>query len=218
MANLAALARLPVAVVADILDGLGHRDQVMAPRIRPLFDAAHVAGRARTVRVERTAEVPERREDRYRLQLRAIESLGAGDVLVTSPIDVSFWGELLSTAARAQGSPGIVVDGYVRDVDAIVAMGFGTFCAGVHAADALGRCEVVEIGGRIAAGDVAVDDGDLVLGDRDGVVVLPAAVAPEAIARAGEKLRGENVVRAELEGGVGVTEAFLRHGSSEPWR
>jgi 4-hydroxy-4-methyl-2-oxoglutarate aldolase len=206
------LERLPAAVVADVLDGLGHRDQVMAPRVRPLWDAARVAGRARTVRVERTASVPERREDRYRLQLQAIEGLGAGDVLVTSPIAVCFWGELLSTAARARGSPGIVVDGYVRDVDAIAAMGFATFCTGVHAADALGRCEVVEIGGRIAAGEVAVDDGDLVLGDRDGVVVLPAAVAPQAIAEAEEKLRGENVVRAELEAGVGVTEAFLRHG------
>jgi 4-hydroxy-4-methyl-2-oxoglutarate aldolase len=209
---LAALARLPVAVVADILDGLGYRDQVMAPRVRPLFDAARVAGRARTVRVERATEVPERREDRYRLQLRAIDGLGAGDVLVTSPIDVSFWGELLSTAARAKGSPGIVVDGYVRDVDAIVGMGFATFCTGVHAADALGRCEVVELGRRISAGDVHVDDGDLVLGDRDGVVVLPAAVAGEAIAAAEEKLSGENVVRAELEAGVGVTDAFLRHG------
>jgi 4-hydroxy-4-methyl-2-oxoglutarate aldolase len=209
---LARLDGLAVAVVADILDALGHRDQVMAPRVRPLFAGARLAGRARTVRVEPVDHVPERREDRYRRQLEAIEGLQPGDVLVTSAIAVAFWGELLSTAARQKRSPGIVIDGFARDVEAVEAMGFPTFCAGVHAADALGRCEVVEIGGRIVSGDVDVDDGDLVLADRDGVVVLPAAVAAETIAGAEEKLGGEHVVRARLEEGMGVTEAFLTYG------
>jgi 4-hydroxy-4-methyl-2-oxoglutarate aldolase len=209
---LAHLGPLPVAVVADVLDALGHRDQVMAPRVRPLFDGARLAGRARTVRVAPADVVPERREDRYRLQLEAIERLGPGDVLVTSRVDACFWGELLSTASRAKGSPGIVVDGWVRDVEAVVAMGFATFCTGVHAADALGRCEVVELGATIASGDVAVDDGDVVLGGRDGVVVVPAGVAGEAIAAAEEKLRGEGVVRARLEEGMPVTDAFLTYG------
>jgi 4-hydroxy-4-methyl-2-oxoglutarate aldolase len=208
----ARLEQVHVPVVADVLDALGHRDQVMAARVRPLFETARVAGRVRTVRVERVDHVPERLEDRYRLQLEAIEGLRDGDVLVTSAIDVSFWGELLSTAARAKGSPGIVVDGYVRDVEAIAAMAFPTFCTGVHAADALGRCEVVEIGGTIVSGDVTVRDGDLVLGDRDGVVAVPAAVAEAAVAAAEEKLSGETTVRAALEDGMGVTEAFLTYG------
>jgi regulator of RNase E activity RraA len=82
----------------------------------------------------------------------------------------------------------------------------------VHAADALGRCEVVEIGSHVESGEVAVKDGDLVLGDRDGVVVVPAAVAAKALAGAEDKLSGESVVKARLEEGMGVTEAFLRYG------
>ena len=206
------LEGLPVAVVADVLDGLGHREQTMAPRVRPLFESARVAGRARTVQVEATTLVPARREDRYRLQLAAIEGLTEGDVLVTSRTEVSFWGELLSTAARARGSPGIVVDGYVRDVAAVEAMGFPAFCTGVHAADALGRCEVVSIGERIVSGDVVVEDGDLVAGDRDGVVVVPSAAAEEALAAAEEKLSGESVVKARLEEGMSVTEVFMTYG------
>jgi 4-hydroxy-4-methyl-2-oxoglutarate aldolase len=206
------LERLNVAVVADILDTLGHREQVMAPRVRPLFEDARLAGRARTVLVARTDRIPDRRDERYRLQLQAIEGLQPGDVIVTSPIDVSFWGELMSTAARAKRSPGIVVDGYVRDVEALVAMRFPTFCAGVHAADSLGRCEVVEIGGAIVSGEVTVHDGDLVHAGRDGVVIVPAAAAEQTIAAAEEKLSGENVVKARLEEGLGITEAFLTYG------
>lgn len=206
------LDRLQVTVVADVLDALGHRAQVMASRVRPLFPQARVAGRARTVLVERSDRIPGRREDRYRMQIEAIESLHAGDVIVTSPVDVSFWGELMSTAARARQSQGIVVDGYVRDVSAIVAMRFATFCAGVHAADALGRCEVTEIGATIVSGEVTVHDGDLVLGDRDGVVVVPAAVAEDAITGAEEKLSGETTVKARLQEGMGLREAFLKYG------
>ena len=206
------LEGLPVAVLADVLDGLGRRQQAMASRVRPLFESARVAGRARTVQVEPTTVIPARREDRYRLQLEAIEGLGPGDVLVTSRIEVAFWGELLSRAARARGSHGIVVDGYVRDVAAVEGTGFPTFCSGVHAADALGRCEVVSIGERIVSGDVVVEDGDLVAGDRDGVVVVPSAVAAEALAAAEEKLSGEDVVKARLEEGMSVTEAFMTYG------
>lgn len=206
------LNRLRITVVADVLDGLGHREQVMAPRVRPLFPEARVAGRARTVLVERTHHIPDRREDRYRLQLEAIEGLAPGDVIVTSPIDVSFWGELMSTAARTKGSPGIVVDGYVRDADEIAAMPFPTFCTGVHAADALGRCEVARIAGSIVSGEVTVHDGDLVLGDRDGVVVVPAAVALQTLTGAEEKLTGETTVKTRLEEGMGIREAFLKYG------
>lgn len=206
------LGRLRVTVVADVLDGLGYREQVMAPRVRPLFLEAHVAGRARTVLVRRSDEIPDRREDRYRLQLDAIEGLAPGDVIVSSPIDVSFWGELMSTAARALRSPGVVVDGYVRDAGEIAAMGFATFCTGVHAADALGRCEVTEIGDTIVSGEVTVHDGDLLLGDRDGVVVVPAAVAEETLSGAEEKLRGETTVKTRLEEGMGIREAFLKYG------
>jgi regulator of RNase E activity RraA len=200
------------AVVSDILDQLGHRDQVMAPRIRPIYPEAKVVGRARTVRTVPVPGMPERAEDNYRMQLEAIEALGAGDVMVTSQMTTCFWGELLSLASARRGAHGIVIDGYTRDTKGIIALGFPTFAAGIHTADALGRVEVVEYGGEITSGDVTVRDGDLIIADFDGVVVVPAAIVEQVVTLAEEKANGENVVRARLDEGMSPSEAYRTYG------
>jgi regulator of RNase E activity RraA len=203
------LGRLYTAVVSDELDRLGRRAQVMEPGIRPLYPEARLAGYALTVHAVPAYTLP---EEPYKLELAAVDALQPGDVMVVSTIDASFWGELLSTAARCRGARGIVVDGYTRDCQAIMAMGFPTFVRGIHMADSLGRLEVLAYNVPIRSGGVPVDPGDLVLADYDGVVVLPADCASEAIARAEEKVRGENLVRQHLQEGMPVTEAFRRFG------
>jgi regulator of RNase E activity RraA len=200
------------AVVSDMLDAIGYRSQVMAPRVRPLFPEARVVGKAATVRALPVDEIPDAREDQYKLHLEAIEALEPDEVMVTSQIEVCFWGELLSIAARNQGAVGTVIDGYTRDVEGIESLGFPVFCTGVSAADALGRSDVVEYGGPIVSGDVTVNAGDLVIGDRDGVVVVPLEVANDVVTRAEEKVNGENLVRKKLEDGMSVTEVFHRYG------
>jgi 4-hydroxy-4-methyl-2-oxoglutarate aldolase len=200
------------AVVSDILDELGYREQVMAPRIRPLFPEARLVGRARTVLALPVEARPDSSADNYRKQIEAIESLGPEDVMVVSKIEVCFWGELLSLASRSRGARGIVIDGYTRDIDGIVELGFPTFVSGIHAADALGRIEVVEYGCQIDAGDVVVNDGDLVLGASDGVVVIPSDIAEQVVQLAGEKVRGEDTVRVKLGEGMSVSEAYSRYG------
>lgn len=208
----ARLDKLFPAVVSDMLDTLGYRQQVMAPRMRPLYASARVVGSVATVRALPVEVVPEAREDQYRLHLEAIEALTPGQVLVTSPIEACFWGELMSIAARNRGCTGVVIDGYTRDVSGIEALDFPVFCTGVSAADALGRSHVVEYGGPIEAGGVRMSQGDLVIGDTDGVVVVPSEVAEEVIAKAEEKVNGENLVRRKLEEGMSVTEVFLTYG------
>jgi regulator of RNase E activity RraA len=200
------------AVVSDMLDAIGYRSQVMAPRIRPLYPEARVVGVAATVKALPVDEIPDAQEDQYKLHLASIEALRPDDVMVTSQIEVCFWGELMSIAARNRGSVGIVIDGYTRDVSGIEELSYPTFCTGVSAADALGRSEVVSYGEPIVSGDVEVRSGDLVIGDTDGVVVIPHEVADDVVTRAEEKVRGENLVRRKLEEGMGVTEAFLRYG------
>ena len=200
------------AVVSDILDQLGHRDQVMAARLRPLYPEARVVGYARTVLATPSAEIPDRKEDRYKMELAAIESLTDGEVMVVSTIEHCFWGELLSIAARRRGARGIVIDGYTRDVSGITDLRFPTFVTGIHAADALGRVNVVEFGGEILSGGVQVRHGDLVIGDFDGVTVIPAEIAEEVISLAEEKVSGEDIVRVKLEEGMSVSEAFHRYG------
>src|SRR5260370_41008112 len=93
--------------------------------------------------------------------------------MVVSHIDGSFWGELLSTAARYRGARGIVVDGYTRDSLAIIRMGFPTFVRGIHIADSLGRLEVAAYDVPVVCGGGRGSPGCLVVGDFDGGVGVP---------------------------------------------
>lgn len=204
------LERLYTAVVCDILDSLGYRQQAMHSRIRPLWPEARCAGFALTVQA-----VPAREQDPprpYAGELAAVDALQDGDVLVVSSCQWSFWGELLSTAARYRGCRGVVLDGPTRDSRAIRAMSFPVFHVGCHPADSRGRVDVVAHNVPITCGEVLVYPGDLVLADHDGVVVVPQGVAEEVLRRAEEKVSGENLVRQALANGMSATEAFARYG------
>jgi 4-hydroxy-4-methyl-2-oxoglutarate aldolase len=206
------LERLHPAVVADCLDRLGARSQVLDPRIRPLSADAKLAGFAATVRCVEVDAVPANRDDWYRGELQAVDALRPGDVMVVSTCRGSYWGELLATASRHRGARGIVLDAYTRDTLALIELGFPTFAAGIHCADSLGRIDVDAVGVPIVCGGVQVAPGDLVLGDHDGVVVVPAALAEETLARAEEKVAGENLVRERLAAGMPVSDAFREYG------
>jgi 4-hydroxy-4-methyl-2-oxoglutarate aldolase len=206
------LERLYPAVVADCLDRLGVRTQVLEPHIRPLYTDAKVAGYAATVHCVDVEAVPEDRADWYRGEMSAVDSLQPGDVMVVSTCRGSYWGELLATASRYRGARGLVADAYTRDTLALTEMRFPTFAAGIHCADSLGRIDVDAVGVPISCGGVEVSPGDLVLGDNDGVVVIPSQLGAEVIALAEEKVSGEDVVRAKLAEGMPVSEAFRMYG------
>ncbi|HZR93371.1 MAG TPA: RraA family protein [Gaiellaceae bacterium] len=206
------LERLFTAVVSDCLDAIGIRSNVLQPHVRPLFPEARTAGFAATARCVEVDRVPEREEDLYRGLLETVDRLRAGDVLVVSRSRAAVWGELLATAAAYRGARGVVADAYARDTRALIEMRFPVFVAGISCQDALGRVEVEEIGVPVECGGVRVEPGDLVLADHDGVVVVPAGVAPEVVARAEEKASGESLVRRRLAAGMSVAEAFRTYG------
>jgi regulator of RNase E activity RraA len=212
LALIARLERLHPAVVSDCLDRLGHRAQVMEPHIRPLSREMKVAGYASTVHCIEVDSVPPAREDWYRGELGAVDALQPGDVMVVSTCRGSYWGELLATASRYRGARGVVADAYTRDTLALMELDFPTFAAGIHCADSLGRIDVDEVGTRIVCGGVEVGPGDLVLGDHDGIVVIPAELGAEVVELAEEKLAGENLVRDKLAEGMPVSEAFRTYG------
>ena len=132
--------------------------------------------------------------------------------MVVSTCRGSYWGELLATASRYRGARGLVADAYTRDTLALMEMRFPTFSAGIHCADSLGGIDVDAVGVPITCGGVEVSPGDLVLGDNDGVVVIPASLATEVIGLAEEKLSGEDLVRAKLAEGMPVSEGFRTYG------
>jgi 4-hydroxy-4-methyl-2-oxoglutarate aldolase len=211
--NLDRLGALQAALVSDCLDRMGIRGNAMASRIRPLFPSAKVAGYAMTVHAIAVDEIPGDRDEWYRGELQAVDALQPGDVMVVSTCpEGPFWGELLTTAARIRGARGIVLDAATRDTEQIIEMGFPTFTASINPLDSLGRMDVDVVGEPIECGGVTVHTGDLVLGDNDGVVVVPAAAAEEVLRRAEERSAGEDVVRRKLAEGMDPLEAFRRYG------
>jgi regulator of RNase E activity RraA len=208
----ARLARVHTALVSDVLDALGRRTRAMDFRIRALGRTRQVVGRAFTlasVPIEEPEEIP------YEKLLAAYRSMSPGDVVVIATngeLGSGVWGELLSTAARARGATGAVTDGLTRDLEQIDAMGFPVFARGTSPTDSAGRQAVQSFGEPIVCGGVEVHPGDVVFGDTGGVVVIPAALADEAVRLAEEKHRGEDRVRAELERGDDPAEVFARYG------
>jgi 4-hydroxy-4-methyl-2-oxoglutarate aldolase len=208
----AARELLTSAVVADVLDGLGHRHSALPPAIRPLRPEWKLLGRARTLSTLPVAIEPEKP---YAIELECIDALGPGDVLVATTNGdhgSALWGELLSTAARAHGAVGAVIDGLTRDAARILAMDFPVFASGFSPLDSKGRLDGICHGVPVRIGPCLVHPGDWVIGDIDGVVVIPAAVAETAFARALEKVSGENRVREELARGRSVREVFAEYG------
>ena len=212
MALLERLERLYVAVVSDCLDAVGVRANLLAPHVRSLYPGAVVAGYALTVHAVQVDTVPCERERWYAGELAAVDSQQPGDVLVVSSCEGSFWGELLATASRYRGARGLVGDCYTRDTAALVAMRSPTFVAGSLAYDSLGRIDVAAVGVPIECAGVTVHPGDLVLGDDDGVAIVPCGVAAEVVRLAEEKVASENVVRDRLADGMPVAEAFRTYG------
>jgi regulator of RNase E activity RraA len=147
--------------------------------------------------------------------MAAIDTMQAGDVLVVDAgnhLNCAFWGELLSTACIAKGVRGAVMSTCTRDLWALEKLNFPVFAIGVTPADSKGRIDVTTIGQTITINGVKIKSGDYLLGDSDGVVIIPAEALGETLRLAQEKVAGENTVRADLENGMPVTEAFVKHG------
>lgn len=203
---------LTTALVADILDAMGHRAQVMYHQVAALERGATVAGHAFPMRA---AVVYTKQDAHYDALFDSYDHMRPGHVIVIATNgddNAGIWGELLSIGAMARGVTGAVIDGLTRDPEEIAALGFPCFARGASPMDSDGRLDIVAFDVAVRCGGVLVEPRDLVLGDRMGVVSIPAAIAEEVIARGEEKRQGEGQVRADLEAGVTVRDVFARYG------
>jgi 4-hydroxy-4-methyl-2-oxoglutarate aldolase len=207
------LARdLYTGVICDVLDSLGFPSQAMEADIRPVLPHVTLVGRARTAL---SVDVYEVLENCYEKEIAWVDALQPGDVAVgctNRSTRTGLWGELLSTASKARGARGAVMDGYLRDARRIMDMGFPVFAAGMRPVDSRGRSVVLDYDVPVICAGVRVRNGDIVFGDIDGVVIIPQEVAEEAVTRALEKARREDQSRAELQGGAYLRDVFARYG------
>jgi 4-hydroxy-4-methyl-2-oxoglutarate aldolase len=213
--QLSDLREFSAPILSDVMDSLGLRQQAMKPFVRPLDEQSLLVGRARTglympVYSVRPGENP------YEVEIALVDDLKPGDVAVLAcggPTErIAPWGELLSTACVARGAAGCVTDGLVRDVRQIKAMGFAVFHGGVGPLDTRGRARMMERDIPVECAGVHVRTGDFVLGDADGVVVIPQERAAEVIAKAREKALGEDHTRDELRKGALLGDVFRKFG------
>jgi 4-hydroxy-4-methyl-2-oxoglutarate aldolase len=205
-------AHLYTAAVSDALDRLGFRQQALGHDIRPLDESVVLAGRAKTVAWAPMFHVPERPYDR---EIAAVDSLRPGEVFVMAvgrSEQIVPWGELLSTATVARGGRGAVLDGFIRDSKRIRQMGLPVFCTGRRPLDSCGRGIVVDFDVPIAIDGVLCSPGDLVLGDSDGVIIIPRSVENDVLAQAWQKANSEDTVREALASGTSLGEVFRLHG------
>ena len=206
--------RIPTAVLSDTLDSLDLRNQAMRPHIRPLDLSIDMAGRARTGLYMPVFHV-DPAINPYEREIELIDGLQADEVVVLACGDsgrIAPWGELLTTACLARKAAGCVTDGLVRDIRQIAQMRFPVFHGGVGPLDSKGRGKVMEIEVPVMCAGVLVRPQDLVVGDADGVVVIPQEVEEKVVALAIEKVSGENDTREALRAGESLASVFQRFG------
>jgi regulator of RNase E activity RraA len=200
------------AVLADVMDAMGYRQQAVDNSVVGLDRTWRLFGKARTLAMKPVDRVP---DEPYQLEMKAIDHLQPGDVLVIAMAgcpQCAVWGELLSTACKARGAVGALMDGPTRDAEKILALGFPTFAAGTSPLDSKGRIDGSSWDEPVKIGNVGCKPGDFVYGDSDGVVVIPFEIAPAVLEAALAKVSGENMVRAELAAGRPVSEVFKTYG------
>jgi len=198
--------------VSDILDHLGLRHQALPHSIMPLTLDMVVAGPAFTGQGYPVDDV---KNDDSETRIRMLESIKPGTVSVWSSaghFGSAHWGEIMSNAARERGCTGAVVDGGLRDTRFVLQMGFPVFCRFRCSASSIGRWEIKEWMIPIRIGETTIHPDDFVLGDCDGVVVIPKALAVEVLLKTEETVKRENDMRADLEKGITVSEVYRKHG------
>lgn len=200
------------AVVCDALDAEGLTHQSPRVPLRPLTTDGVLIGRCKTTL---WADMAHRDPRPYELELKAVDSCQPDDVIIAAAsgsLRSGIWGELLSTAARNSGCIGVIVDGAVRDVRQMRAMGFACYARETIIYDSKDRQRVIDFDVPVEIDGVRFCPGDLVIADADGVVVVPREVEAVIVRRAWEKVHAENQVRDAIKAGMKATTAFETFG------
>jgi 4-hydroxy-4-methyl-2-oxoglutarate aldolase len=206
------LERTYTGVVHDVMRAMGLCNFTLPPEIRPLLADQTLAGVVATVsgKVDRAADPHETLLGWTGLLSKA----KAGTVLICQPNDstVAHMGELSAETLKRKGVRGYVADGGCRDVDFILRLGFPVWCRYFTPRDIVGYWLPDSFDQPIRIGDVTVNPGDLALGDRDGMVILPQERAEAIVAAAETAIGTENLVRKAILAGTDPQEAYRKYG------
>ena len=196
----------------DVLRMMGHERIALPPAIKAIAPGTRLAGPVWTV-----AGHVDRTKSRHECLLgwcTLLAKAPSGHVVVCQPHnhEIALMGELSAQTLKTRGVLGYVVDGGSRDTDLVLEHGFPVFCAFLTPTDIVERWIPNAFGEPVTIGEVTVRTGDYLLGDRDGVVIIPGDVAPEAITRTEEVMATESEMRSALLAGMDPVDAYNRFG------
>lgn len=198
-------------VIGDVLDVLGYWHQFLPQAIQPLHHDMRLVGRALPVQI---ADAWGRQEHPFGKMTDALDSILPYEIYLAAggSQNCAAWGEIMTAAARMRKGAGAIIDGFHRDTSRVLEQDWPVFSRGRYAQDSAVRAKVVDFRCPIEIGNVQVSPGDLIVGDLDGIVVIPSNVEDEVIAMAVEKATGEKQVRKAIESGMSSTEALHEYG------
>ena len=202
------LEKLSTTNLSDALDKIGLRGAVIG--IRPLFGMPRIVGRAVTIKITAAGLMKSKRH----LGVDAIASASPGDVIaIDNRGDVynNCWGEILSCAAKQKGVGAVFIDGAARDIDICQEIGFPVFARGVVPITARGRIMQEDFNCPIRLGDVQVRPGDILVGDVNGIVVIPPERLEEVVAAAEEIMAKEEAMKADILSGMDILEVDQKY-------
>jgi 4-hydroxy-4-methyl-2-oxoglutarate aldolase len=188
---------VPTTCISDAMDGLNN----FHPSIKPLKEAYKVAGRAFTVKIPVGDNLS---------VLEAISKAKPGDILVVDAKGDQYRavaGDFVLGMAQTLGIGGLVVDGVIRDIVGVKELNFPVFSRGTTVA-ASGKTGLGEVNVPISCGGVPVIPGDIIVGDADGVVVIPQALEQEILLKSIEKMKKDEIREASISGNP---EAIRKH-------
>jgi 4-hydroxy-4-methyl-2-oxoglutarate aldolase len=203
------LARFSAATVSDALDRLGRPGSMLG--IAPLFDGARLCGRAFPVRYV-TAGSPPGTVGDY------LDDVAPGQVVVLDNggrTDCTVWGDILTAVASQRGVAGTVIDGVCRDVHRARDIGYPVYSRGWFMRTGKDRVTVSDFGAPVSIAGIRVRAGDLLVGDDDGIVVVPVEFEQEVLTIAREIEEREGAILAAALGGSSLVEARRAHGYHE---
>ncbi len=206
------LSNLYTGAVHDVLREMEQKNFILPSSINSLDPALKLSGEIFTV----SGEI-ENNLDNHQTLIEwtgLLSKAPENKVLVCQPNtkDVALMGELSAETLKKKNVRGYVVDGGCRDTDFIVNLQFPVFCSFTTPADVVGRWIPKELGNPIQIGEVLIHCGDYLLGDRDGVVIIPKHLIQKTIEKTEVVISAENKVRDAIMDGIDPQEAYLRFG------